>query len=199
MSSARDPTAVRIATDRLILRIGTAADVPAILRYFAQNRHFLAPFEPRHSAEFYTEAFWNRQVQTNLREFAEDRSLRLFLFDRAASGEMIGTANFAQFVRGAFHACYLGYSLAERAQGSGLMREALGAAIPFVFDELRIHRIMANYMPHNQRSGTLLRALGFVVEGYARDYLRINGRWEDHVLTSLTSPRWEEPPSPPAE
>jgi ribosomal-protein-alanine N-acetyltransferase len=37
------------------------------------------------------------------------------------------------------------------------------------------------------RSGRLLRALGFVVEGYARDYLQINGRWEDHILTSLTN------------
>lgn len=50
---------------------------------------------------------------------------------------------------------------------------------------------MANYMPHNQRSGNLLRRLGFVVEGYARDYLLINGRWEDHIQTSLINPNWK--------
>jgi len=52
-----------------------------------------------------------------------------------------------------------------------------------------VHRIHANYMPHNRRSGAVLRRLGFVVDGFARDYLQINGRWEDHVLTSLINPR----------
>ncbi|MBC7910537.1 MAG: alanine acetyltransferase, partial [Pyrinomonadaceae bacterium] len=28
---------------------------------------------------------------------------------------------------------------------------------------------------------------GFTVEGYARDYLLIDGEWRDHVLTSLTN------------
>jgi ribosomal-protein-alanine N-acetyltransferase len=39
------------------------------------------------------------------------------------------------------------------------------------------------------RSGRLLGRLGFVIEGYARDYLLVNGRWEDHVLTSLINPQ----------
>jgi len=54
----------------------------------------------------------------------------------------------------------------------------------------RMHRIMANYMPHNARSGDLLARLGFQKEGYAKDYLLIDGRWQDHVLTSLTAPDW---------
>jgi ribosomal-protein-alanine N-acetyltransferase len=29
------------------------------------------------------------------------------------------------------------------------------------------------------------------VEGYARDYLLINGRWEDHVLTGIVNPDWK--------
>jgi ribosomal-protein-alanine N-acetyltransferase len=49
---------------------------------------------------------------------------------------------------------------------------------------------MANYMPHNRRSGNVLKRAGFVVEGYARDYLMINGKWEDHIFTSLTNPHW---------
>ncbi|MBE9234176.1 30S ribosomal protein S5 alanine N-acetyltransferase, partial [Cuspidothrix issatschenkoi LEGE 03284] len=48
----------------------------------------------------------------------------------------------------------------------------------------------ANYMPHNRRSAKVLKRLGFVVEGYATDYLMINGQWEDHILTSLTNPHW---------
>ncbi|MGL4717164.1 MAG: 30S ribosomal protein S5 alanine N-acetyltransferase, partial [Aeromonas sp.] len=44
------------------------------------------------------------------------------------------------------------------------------------------------YMPANQRSGALLERLGFEREGFARAYLLINGRWEDHILTSLINP-----------
>ncbi|HKF75835.1 MAG TPA: 30S ribosomal protein S5 alanine N-acetyltransferase, partial [Candidatus Dormibacteraeota bacterium] len=35
--------------------------------------------------------------------------------------------------------------------------------------------------------GSVLRRAGFVVEGYARDYLLINGRWEDHMLTAIVN------------
>ena len=64
------------------------------------------------------------------------------------------------------------------------MYEALKAAIEFMFTTFTLHRIQANYIPRNERSGKLLRKLGFTVEGYARDYLKINGKWEDHILTA---------------
>lgn len=46
-------------------------------------------------------------------------------------------------------------------QGKGLMFEALSAAIRYMQRTQHIHRIMANYMPHNKRSGDLLARLGF--------------------------------------
>ena len=57
---------------------------------------------------------------------------------------------------------------------------------------------MANYMPINERSGRLLRSLGFQVEGYARDYLYVGGAWRDHVLTALTNPNPDFSPAAPA-
>ena len=72
------------------------------------------------------------------------------------------------------------------------MYEAAKLAIHYALYELRLHRIMANYLPTNERSARLLRRLGFVVEGYARDYLYINGAWRDHILTSLTHSKWGE-------
>ena len=85
----------------------------------------------------------------------------------------------------------MGYNLAEAQQGKGYMTEAVRVAIKYVFEELNLHRVMANYMPHNQRSGNLLKRLGFVVEGYAKEYLLINGRWEDHIQTSLINYNWK--------
>jgi ribosomal-protein-alanine N-acetyltransferase len=83
----------------------------------------------------------------------------------------------------------LGFSIGGRYEGRGLMGEALGAAIEHVFNEYRLHRIMANHRPENLRSGNLLARLGFEREGLARAYLKINGEWADHVLTSRINPR----------
>jgi ribosomal-protein-alanine N-acetyltransferase len=71
------------------------------------------------------------------------------------------------------------------------MFEALEASIKYVFEELGIHRIMANYMPINARSAKLLYRLGFIIEGYAKNYLLINDQWEDHILTALSIEQWQ--------
>lgn len=68
------------------------------------------------------------------------------------------------------------------------MHEALEAGLAWAFGELDLHRVMANHLPRNQRSARLLQRLGFEREGYARDYLRIAGQWEDHVLTAKIRP-----------
>jgi ribosomal-protein-alanine N-acetyltransferase len=100
----------------------------------------------------------------------------------------LGTIAFTQIARGPFQSCMLGYALAREAQGRGLMHEGLRAAIDHVFGAMRLHRIQANYVPTNERSGRVLRRLGFAVEGYARDYLFIGGAWRDHILTALINP-----------
>lgn len=181
-----------ITTPRLTIRLADETDVPAILAYYHENRAHLEPWEPRRPDGFHTAEFWVGQVARNREQAETDRSLRRFIFANDSPGQVIGTLNFSEFVRGAFQACYLGYDLAAARQGQGYMSEALRAAIPHAFGTLRMHRIMANHLPHNRRSANVLRALGFQVEGYARDYLRINGRWEDHVLTSLTNPDWAD-------
>lgn len=183
----------RLITPRLELRLGTVGDVPAIVDYFVRNEKHLQPFEPLHPPGFCTPEFWRLQVQRSREEFDADRAIRLFLFSREVPGRVMGTVSFTDITRSAYHRCVLGYGLDEAEQGKGLMTEALQAAIPYVFRHRNLHRIEASYMPHNRRSGRVLRRLGFVVEGYARDYLLINGRWEDHVLASLTNPDWKEP------
>jgi len=72
--------------------------------------------------------------------------------------------------------------------GSGVMMQLVRHVINYAFENLRLNRICANYMPANKRSGRLLEKLGFEKEGYAKRYLCINGQWEDHVLTALLNP-----------
>jgi ribosomal-protein-alanine N-acetyltransferase len=78
----------------------------------------------------------------------------------------------------------LGYQIDRECEGRGLMSEALRAAIRYMFEDQKLHRIAANYRPENVRSGRLLAKLGFRIEGFAKDYLFIDGAWRDHILTS---------------
>jgi len=188
-----------ITTQRLTIRLATHYDIPGIVHYYVENQAYLVPFEPARPDYFLTEHFWQGQIDRDLMEFNYKQSLRLFVFKRSASGQemnptVIGAINFTQLIEGISYFCYLGYSLAEVEQGNGYMTEALKPTIQYVFDTLKLHRIMANYMPHNRRSGNVLKRLGFVIEGYARDYLLINGKWEDHILTSLINPNWRTVP-----
>jgi [ribosomal protein S5]-alanine N-acetyltransferase len=181
---------VSLQTDRLVLRLATQQDVPQLLHYFQTNAEFHRPFEPIRPEGWFTSAFWRSQILKNFRQFQQGQALRLFLFDRADNCTVIGMANFTQFCGYPFHACSLGYGLAACYQGQGFMQEGLEAAIVYVFTDMHCHRIMASYMPSNQRSANLLNRLGFHIEGEAKDYLLINGQWQDHILTSLINPAW---------
>ena len=180
-----------LETGRTILRLACWDDVPAIIQYYIENRVYLTPFEPLRPLYFYTEKYWWETVQKDFEDFENDRSLRLFIFPQKREKVVIGSIRFSNFVRGTFQACTVGYSLAEAYQGKGYMSEALKVAIAYVFTDLNMHRITASYLPYNQRSGKLLKRLGFVVEGYARDYLIINGQWQDHIITSLINYNWK--------
>ena len=82
----------------------------------------------------------------------------------------------------------MGYGVSKAHEGKGIMTQVCLQAIDHAFAKLELNRVMANYLPRNHRSGRLLKKLGFVEEGLARRYLKIDGRWEDHLLTSLINP-----------
>lgn len=176
-----------LTTTRLRLWIPAPEDVPALLLYHEDNREHLMRWSPPAPPDLYTLAYWQHRVGRDRRDYVEDRAARFVLGWRSEPGRIIGSCGFTEFARGPFQACTLGYGLDRNEQGKGVMTEALGVAIDFVFGTLRMHRIMASYMPTNERSGVLLRRLGFAVEGYARDYLFINGAWRDHILAALTN------------
>ena len=182
-----------IWTERLIVRVAAETDVAALLRFFDENREHMAPWEPPRPPDFHTADFWRVQVGRHRRAFESGSALMLFMFPIDQSAEVIGQISFTSIVRGPAEMCMVGYALAGRAQGNGYMHEALTASIAYVFEQLNLHRVMANFMPHNIRSNAVLRRLGFTVEGYARDYLYVGGAWRDHVLTSLSNPRWRPP------
>ena len=182
MRSGATKTAAARTTERLTLTPVSSADGATFHAYWVNNRAHLQPWSPiREGLD--TLAYWDAWAE---RAAAAEQAGTAVHFGIDYEGSMIGQINLTAIVRGAFQACYLGFSLAADRQGKGYVREAAKSIIAFAFDDLGLHRIMANHMPENVRSAATLAALGFQKEGFAQAYLCIAGTWRDHVLTALT-------------
>jgi ribosomal-protein-alanine N-acetyltransferase len=176
-----------LLTPRTVIRLPEESDAPKLLHYRVENHLHLAPWEPLREPGYYTLDHCITSIAEGRENVRLDRGYPLLVFDRDEN-TLLATFTFANIVRGAFQACHLGYGVAARMQGQGLMQEVLRAGFDWAFGELDLHRVMANYLPRNERSAKLLALLGFEREGYAKHYLNIAGVWEDHILTALVRP-----------
>ncbi|MGE5169661.1 MAG: GNAT family N-acetyltransferase [Rudaea sp.] len=115
-----------------------------------------------------------------------------FLVVRNDDGALAGVINFSEIVRGAFESAYVGYFAFAPLAGRGYMTEGFALALDFAFRGLRLHRVEANVQPDNARSLALVERLGFTREGYSRRYVKIAGRWRDHVRCAMLAEDWRK-------
>ncbi|MBN3492654.1 ribosomal protein S5-alanine N-acetyltransferase [Vibrio neptunius] len=189
MERISTPQQVFEQDEGIILRTAEPTDGQLISDYFIANREHLKQWEPRREEAFFSEFGWTQRL-IKLNELHRMGLGYYLLIIDSETNEMLGTVSFSNISRFPFHACNLGYSLGKTAQGRGVMTRALKMAVRYMFTIQNIHRIMAGYMPRNHRSEAVLERLGFQREGFAKDYLLIDGKWEDHNLTSLLNPNW---------
>ena len=103
----------------------------------------------------------------------------------------VGVLNFSNIVRGLFQSAYLGYYAFAPLAGPGLHDRGDGArARPRLPASSKLHRVEANVQPTNRRSIALVARVGFAREGYSRRYIRIAGRWRDHVRYAMLAEDW---------
>jgi ribosomal-protein-alanine N-acetyltransferase len=174
---------LELPTARLILKVVGHEFARQSLDYYARNRAFLADWNPLPAPDFYTLPYHRERLRAELDLIVEGRMVRFWLFKRedVAFDTAIGNIAFDNIVRGAFQSCHLGYQIDQRQVNQGFITEALRRAIDYAFDDMKLHRIEANIMPRNLRSRRVVEKLGFVEEGVAKQYLKINGVWEDHI------------------
>jgi ribosomal-protein-alanine N-acetyltransferase len=113
-----------------------------------------------------------------------------FLVLRNDDDALAGVINYSEIIRGAFHSAYVGYYGFTPLAGEGYMTEAFALALDFAFRQLKLHRVEANVQPANARSLALVERLGFAREGYSRRYVKIAGRWRDHVRFAMLAEEW---------
>lgn len=168
-------------TQRLLLKVLDKSCAELAVDYYLRNRFFLEEWEAVKSEEFYTKKYQEEQLDKELSNIENKSSLRLWIFKKEVDNRIIGSVGFNNVVRGAFLSCHLGYKLDKDELNKGYMTEAIQKGIEIMFNEFGLHRIEANIMPKNKRSLRVVEKLGFYNEGLAYKYLKINGKWEDHI------------------
>jgi len=170
-----------VAGNGVMLRAPVMSDYTEWTSLREESRDFLVPWEPTWPSDDLSRSAFRRR----LKRYAEDQrtdTAYAFLIFRSSDNAMVGGITLANLRRGVAQAGSIGYWIGQRFARQGLMTAAVRTLIPMCFDSLRLHRIEAACIPDNTASVRLLEKCGFQREGYAREYLCINGVWADHLL-----------------
>lgn len=166
-----------------MLRAPRAEDHAAWAQLREISRDFLRPWEPIWPSDDLTRTAFRRRIRRYQHEIDEDQAYPFFLF--LDDGTLAGGLTLGMVRRGVAQAATLGYWMGAPHAGKGHMTRAVRAAAGYAFETLRLRRIEAACVPNNEPSTRLLETVGFRREGYARQYLCINGVWQDHLLFAL--------------
>lgn len=173
-----DAIMIRVA----VIRLATVEDSAALAELLRMNREFLAPWEPMRSDKFFTTDGQRQAIEDALLEHERGvSSPHVILSD----GGIVGRVTLSNIVRGPFQSCNLGYWVDSAHNGRGLATAAVREIVDLALGELGLHRVQAGTLKHNIGSQRVLERNGFRRFGVAPAYLKIAGRWQDHVLYSL--------------
>jgi ribosomal-protein-alanine N-acetyltransferase len=168
----------------------TPEDAAVLAELLQRSREYLAPWDAARPDGFYTVEGQVEVIAALLTDREQGRAEPHVILDD--DGAVAGRATLNTIVRGAFQSCSLGYWVATEAAGRGLATAAAGAMVEVAFDRLDLHRVEASTLRHNVRSQRVLERNGFVRFGLAPQYLKIAGRWQDHVLWQRVRPEVED-------
>lgn len=172
-----------LRSPRLVIRPPRRSDWREWAQLRALSRDHLTQWEPTWAADTLTRAAFRRRLDRYAADWVQDRGYAFFIF-REDDMALMGGVTLSNVRRGVAQSCAMGYWMGLPFVGNGFMTEAVVTAADFCYDQLSLHRVEAACLPHNVASRSVLLRAGFSQEGIARKYLRINGRWQDHLLFS---------------
>jgi ribosomal-protein-alanine N-acetyltransferase len=173
--------ALSVTGEGVSLRLPQMSDFEEWAALREASRSFLVPWEPIWPADDLTRTAFRRRVRRYTEDQRNDLAYPYFIF-RNEDQKLVGGLTLTNIRRGVAQAGSLGYWMGAAYARQGYMTAAVRTLVPFAFSTLKLHRIEAACIPENAASVRLLEKTGFVREGFAREYLCINGIWQDHLL-----------------
>ena len=181
-----DMKTIQLNTERTVIVPLTPDNAELIFNYYRDNLTHLFQWDAE-PAQSYDLDTWLHYADWSWQQFEVGLQYEFIALDLAQEN-MLALCSFTQVTKAPHWSCELGFSIAQTSQGQGIMHEVLSATTNYVFANLDIHRIMAHYHPDNIRSDSLLKRLGFKIEGRAKSYQQLNGVWCDFTTTALINP-----------
>ena len=145
-----------IETERLILRRFELSDAPAMFANWASDdavTKFLT--WPTHTDVSVTE----RILREWIPQYKEDSCYRWAITLKENGPQPIGSIDAVRW-REDGAAPEIGYCMGKRWWHQGIMSEALGAVIDFLFDQVGVERVVARHDVNNPHSGGVMRKCG---------------------------------------
>ena len=175
---------LRLERNRVYLRFPVQRDWRNWAALRAESRDFLAPWEPTWAYDALTRGAFRRRLKMYKTEMRQGATYSFLIF-RRIDDVLLGGITLSNLRRGVAQSATLGYWIGVPHCNQGYMTDSLAAILEFAFSRIGLHRIEAACLPANEASRRLLLRSGFREEGYAREYLRISGRWQDHQLYAI--------------
>jgi ribosomal-protein-alanine N-acetyltransferase len=180
---------LRLVGDRVFLRPPERGDYEAWASLRARSRGFLAPWEPTWPPDALSRSNYRSRLSRYAEDWRTDQGYNFFIF-RNDDDALAGGVGLSNVRRGVAETASLGYWIGEPFARQRYMTAALPLVLDFAFIRLRLHRVEAACLPSNVPSRALLLRTGFQQEGYARGYLLIDGKWQDHLLFAILREDW---------
>jgi [ribosomal protein S5]-alanine N-acetyltransferase len=173
----------RLAGELVSLRPPDRGDYDEWAAIRALSRDFLTPWEPTWPPDALSRASYRARLARYAEDWRTDQGYNFFIF--RSDETLVGGVGLSNMRRGVAETASLGYWIGQPFARRGYMTAALPLILDFAFDRLRLHRVEAACLPTNVPSRAVLLRTGFQHEGYARNYLLIDGKWQDHLLFAI--------------
>jgi len=180
-----ESTSQVVRGDGVVLKTPRGSDYDAWSRLRRRSYNHLQPWEPLWPDDDLTRAAFKRRLMVYGRERELGNAWPFFVFSH--EGVLIGAVTLSNVRRGVAEMGTLGYWIGAPYAGQGYGTAAVKAMVRYAFDALRLHRLEAACVPHNLASRRALEKAGFVLEGQAKAYLKINDEWADHLLFGIVN------------
>ena len=179
-----------LETARLVLRQFKESDLEPFLAYrndpeVAKYQGWSIPYPRDKAVGFVREMSvalpgWNKWLQVAL--------------ELKSRGEMIGDVAFS-IMKDDERQAIIGYSLARPFWGQGYAFESMSGLLGYLFDEMKLHRVIAECDVENTASWKLLERLGFRREAYLVENLFFKDAYVSEYHYAMLGREWQEPHS----
>ena len=173
--------------DDISLRILDKRYASMILPFCDKNKEIFEQYEIDKPLNFYTLEFQTKLIDAEFEGFLHGTYVRFYMFDKNIPNKIIGTISFSDMKRNAFFSCQIGYKIDSEYINQGYGFKMLSNSIKIMENECHMHRIGAYILPGNEPSIKLVEKVGFQLEGIAKSYVLMNGKWIDHLSYAYIS------------